>query len=173
MKEVLLRIEQRVFSSGPFRLVVAGLSKAVYRLLWLWGRIRFNALVRNRGIGCVCGWNCELKYPDNITLGEMVVIGTNVSIGAHSPVRIDSNARISRDVIIETAGLKFRHHTPPYPHISNPIYIEKDVWIGARAIVLGGVKIGQGAVVAAGSVVSKSIEAGDIVAGAPARSVKK
>lgn len=52
------------------------------------------------------------------------------------------------------------------------IVVEDDVWIGSRAIILDGVTIGKGAVIAAGSVVTKSVHPYSIVAGAPARTIK-
>jgi acetyltransferase-like isoleucine patch superfamily enzyme len=54
-------------------------------------------------------------------------------------------------------------------HIFTPVVIGSDVWIGARAVVLAGVTIGNGAVIAAGSVVNKDVNDYDIVAGVPAR----
>ncbi|MBJ7326566.1 MAG: hypothetical protein JHC52_04385 [Chthoniobacterales bacterium] len=54
-----------------------------------------------------------------------------------------------------------------------PTKIGRDVWIGANAVILGGVTIGDGAVVAAGAVVTKDVEAGAVVAGVPARLLRK
>ena len=54
-----------------------------------------------------------------------------------------------------------------------PTKIGRDVWIGANAVILGGVTIGDGAVVAAGAVVTKDVESGAIVAGNPARLLRK
>jgi acetyltransferase-like isoleucine patch superfamily enzyme len=54
-----------------------------------------------------------------------------------------------------------------------PTKIGRDVWIGANAVILGGVTIGDGAVVAAGAVVTKDVEAGVVVAGVPAREIRK
>lgn len=51
--------------------------------------------------------------------------------------------------------------------------IGRDVWIGASAVILGGVTIGDGPVVAAGAVVAKDVEAGAVVAGVPAREVRR
>lgn len=154
-------------------MIVRGSTWLFGRVLWLWGRLRFGALVQKRGVGCVCHWNAELKYPENITLGDYVVIGANVSIGAHSPVAIGSRVRISRDVVLETAGLAFSKGPPPYEHTSSPIVIEEGVWIGARAIVLGGVRVGAHAVIAAGAVVTKDVPAGAIVGGVPAQSLRQ
>ena len=169
MKNHLYTLEAMIFRFPLFRYLYRFFSVLMFRALWLFGRIRFAILVTNKGPGCVCAWNSELKYPDNITLGRKVVIGTNVSIGAHAPVTIGDHTRISRHVIIETAGLDFSTHQPPYKHISNDITIGKGVWIGARAMILGGVTIGDYAVIAAGAVVTKSVGAGDSVAGIPAR----
>lgn len=172
MKRRLLRLEYTSLQSVPIRLVVHAIVTMGFRLLWLWGRVRFGALVRERGLGCVCAWDAELKYPENLRLGNRVVIGSNVSLGAHSPITLGDEVRISRDVIIETAGLDFSTGQPPYRHVSKPITIEKGVWIGARAIILGGVTLGENVVVAAGSVVSRSVPAGTIVAGVPARPLR-
>lgn len=172
MKKHLQRLEALLLASLPARLIVTLLIKVGRRLLWLWGRIRFGVLVCNRGPGCVCHWNTELKYPGNLHLGERVIIGINVSLGAHSPITLGDNVRLSREVILETAGLDFSSGTPPYKHISRPIVLEEGVWVGARAIVLGGVTVGCNAVIAAGAVVTRSVPAGATVAGIPARIVK-
>jgi acetyltransferase-like isoleucine patch superfamily enzyme len=54
-----------------------------------------------------------------------------------------------------------------------PTKIGRDVWIGANAVILGGVTIGEGAVVAAGAVVNQDVEPGAVVAGVPARKIRK
>jgi acetyltransferase-like isoleucine patch superfamily enzyme len=97
----------------------------------------------------------------------------NVSIGAASRVRIGDQVRISRDVMIETAGLDFETLAPPYLHISSPINIERGVWIGARALILGGVTVGEYCVIAAGSVVTKTVPPFSLVAGVPATVVRR
>jgi acetyltransferase-like isoleucine patch superfamily enzyme len=171
-KRGALLVERAVLSAGLVRTIVRGLAWIFERVLWLWGRIRFGALVHNRGVGCVCHWNAHLKYPENILLGDHVVIGENVSIGAHSPIKLGNRVRISRDVILEAAGLDFSKGTPPYQHTSAPITIDEGVWIGARAVVLGGVTIGAYAIIAAGAVVTKDVPAGAVVGGVPARSLR-
>lgn len=119
----------------------------------------------------VCHYSVEIKYRENIVLGDRVIIGPGCVIGAKSLVSIGDHVRISKDVLIETAGLDFRAAEPPYTHISAPIAIGNGVWIGARSIILGGVDIGERAVVAAGSVVTRNVPAGAIVAGVPAKVV--
>lgn len=169
MKALLLQLERALWGRSPLRWLVLGLDRLVRRGLWLWGRMRFAALVPQRGQGCVCHWNADLKYPERLSLGDGVVIGTNVSIGAHSPVYIGHRVRLSREVMIETAGLDFSALQPPYTHTSAPIVIEEGVWIGARALVLGGVTIGAHSVVAAGAVVTRSCPPRSVLGGVPAR----
>lgn len=161
-----------VFKLSPFFLLVQSINWTFNKILWLWGRLRFSALVKNRGLGCVCHWTTDLKYPNNIFLGERVIIGVHNSIGAHSPIYIGNNVHLSRDVHLETAGLDFKNNLPPYAHQSKSIKIDDGVWIGSRATVLGGVHIGQHAVIAAGSVVTKDVPAYAIVGGVPARVIK-
>lgn len=172
MKRRLLRLEHRLLRAAPVRFLVHTIMTLGFRLRWMWGRVRFGALVRDRGLACVCAHDVDLKYPQNMHLGDRVIIGSNVSLGAHSPITLGDNVRISRDVIIETAGLDFSTDRPPYKHVSKPIHIENGVWIGARAIILGGVTLGENAVIAAGSVVSRSVEPGQVVAGIPAKPIR-
>lgn len=115
-------------------------------------------------------WSVEVKFPENIQLGHHVVIGPGCVLGAHSPIRLDDFVRLSKDVIIETAGLDLTNG-PPYSHISKSIVIGKGVWIGTGAIVLGGVTIGDYAVIGAGSVVAQDIPAQSIFVGANGRTL--
>lgn len=171
-KRQMLRLESALLGFPACKWIVQLLLWLGARSLWLWGRIRFGALVRAKGIGCVCHWNADLKYPKNLSLGEGVVIGTNASLGAHSPIRLGDRVRLSRDVILETAGLDFNGQRAPYKHISRPITIDHDAWIGARAMVLGGVHVGAHAIVAAGALVTKDVPPYAVVAGVPAKVVK-
>jgi maltose O-acetyltransferase len=173
MRQIFRKILFSIIGFPLLRWLVIGIDSGTRRLLWLWSHIRLAALIRNQGTGCVCHWNAELKCPQNIELGNNVVIGTNVILGAASPIRLGNNVRISRDVLIETAGLNFQDHSPPYPHISKAIDIEQGVWVGARAIILGGVRIGENAVIASGALVNKDVPANAIVAGVPAKIVGK
>jgi acetyltransferase-like isoleucine patch superfamily enzyme len=63
--------------------------------------------------------------------------------------------------------------TDPFNLAIAPVEIESDVWLGARSIVLKGVRVGAGSVVAAGAVVTKDVPPGTLVAGVPAKVVGK
>lgn len=173
LKRRLLVIEGLVFGSRPAHALVRLLTLLTLRAGWIWGRLRFAALVPRRGLGCVCHWSVELKHPENLVLGERVVIGVNVTLGAHSSIHLGDHVRISKDVVIESAGLDFSTGAPPYRHVSAPITIGAGAWIGTRSIILGGVTIGCNAVIAAGSVVTRDIPAGATAAGVPARVIRQ
>lgn len=172
-KQFIWRLEYSITGTKILKFLIITPSILIKKILWIWGRLRFSALVRQRGLGCVCHWTVDLKYPDNLTLGNGVVIGVNASIGAHSPIKIGNKVRISREVQIETAGLDFSSTSPPYRHQSKPIIIEDGVWLGARCMVLGGVRIGANSVIAAGSIVTRDIAPRTLVAGIPAKVVRE
>jgi acetyltransferase-like isoleucine patch superfamily enzyme len=173
LKNKILTLESLLTDMTLVRWLLLAPSLFMSRVLWVWGRLRFSALVRQRGSGCVCHWNADLKYPENLVLGDDVVIGVNASLGAHSPIHIGNRVRISKDVQIETAGLDFLSGPPPYRHTSKPIFIEEGVWIGTRTIVLGGVRIGAHSVVAAGSIVTRDVPPRTLVAGMPAKVLRQ
>ena len=134
----------------------------------IWSHLKFRAFVVNAGKGTLCHWSTVIKYPENINIGNYTGINANCVIGARSLVTIGSYVRISHGVIIETAGLNLLM-PPPYMHNSKPIIIEDGVWIAANCIILGGVTIGTGAIIGAGTVVSKSVPAGAIIVSSPNR----
>lgn len=130
--------------------------------------------------------------PKNNTIGvfQKVVIKTNTSnavinignnvgisgatISSDSAITIGNNVLIGSGVLITDSDAhsinpKFRSDKSKI--MSSPIMIEDDVFIGARSIVLKGVRIGKGALIGAGSVVSKDVEAFAIVAGNPAKKI--
>lgn len=117
---------------------------------------------------CFCHWSAEVKFPGRVTLGHGIIIGPNCTIGAASQVTLGDHVHLSKGVYIETAGLDFSAPLP-YPHRHKPITIGEGVWIGADAIVLGGVTIGAGSIIGAGAVVSKDVPPRSIVTGQPAR----
>jgi len=101
-----------------------------------------------------------------------------VDIGEFSHLRASGGLTIgSRVLIAAHVVITTRTHpvTPPRFGVTRdaPVRIEDDVWIGAGAIVLPGVTIGRAAVVAAGAVVTRDVEAMTVVAGVPARVVRR
>ncbi|MDR3442136.1 MAG: DapH/DapD/GlmU-related protein [Legionella sp.] len=132
------------------------------------GRYRMRSLIKNVGNSSRCPLSVELKCPENISIGHHVSIGPYSTIGAFEQVILEDYVRISKGVIIETAGLNLKSGLP-YKHKGKPILIKKGAWLGARCVVLGGVTIGQGAIIGAGAIISKDIPDFAIVVSQPTR----
>jgi len=111
-----------------------------------------------------------------IKTAPKVFIGPYVTIYGHGGVEIGEWSLISMQATI----LSSNHTIPAMDRcirwendVLLPTKIGRDVWIGANAVILGGVTIGDGAMVGAGAVVTKDVESGAIVAGNPARLLRK
>jgi len=106
-------------------------------------------------------------YKNKLTVGAFSFIGTNVELALHGPITIGDNVCINDDVKLLSGSHNVRDID--WPITNAPIVVEDYVWICTSAIVLPGVRIGKGAVVGAGAVVTKDVPAGSIVAGNPAK----
>jgi maltose O-acetyltransferase len=117
--------------------------------------------------------NFTVVNPANVSIGANCGINHGVFIlGAHRVV-IGSGVVLSARCMLLDAGLdskKFSTHDFP-PHLCGPIEVGDGAWIGAAAVVLPGVKIGKKAIVGAGSIVTRDVPEGVIVAGNPARPI--
>ncbi|MBO7611914.1 MAG: acyltransferase [Elusimicrobia bacterium] len=104
----------------------------------------------------------------DLALGVLITVSSKVHVGARTLIGyrtqiLSSNHNIPNNKEqIFTAG-----------HTSKDVIIEKDVWIGAGCIILPGVTIGEGAVIAAGSVVTKDVAPFTIVGGCPAKLIRE
>lgn len=116
------------------------------------------------------------------SLGIGLRVGNNSAIGAYSFLGAQGGITIGDDVImgprVSFHAENHRYDDPDTPirlqgETRQGIVVENDCWIGAGAIILDGVRIGSGAIVAAGSVVTKDVPAFAIVAGSPARIIKQ
>lgn len=124
------------------------------------------------GARFVIGNNTSINGGTNISIAEGLEIGSNVLI-SYDCMIMDHNGH-SLDPNIRKRDLPDLLEERPKDWSSvkmSPIRIEDSAWIGARCIVLKGVTIGYGAIVAAGSVVSKNVSPYTVVAGNPAREV--
>ncbi|MCW0196977.1 DapH/DapD/GlmU-related protein [Sphingopyxis sp.] len=114
----------------------------------------------------------KFKYRENIRIGDHVRIGPGVIVGAHAPVVMEDYVRISQYATIETAGLDLNQPLP-YPHVSRPIVLKRGAWIGAGAMVLGGVTVGENAVIGAGVIVTRDVPPGAILVGQAPRQLDR
>lgn len=138
------------------------------------------------GKDVLCFAQLLLHCPNaRINIGENSYIGPNVRIWANEEISIGKNAAIAHNVQIidsNNHSLSARIRSEKFLEyrltgqnidleeiVSSPIQIEDDVWIGTGSIILKGVKIGRGAIIAAGSVVTKDVLSFTIVGGNPAK----
>jgi acetyltransferase-like isoleucine patch superfamily enzyme len=129
------------------------------------------------------GEACELNqgvqlnpWGGSIRIARRVWLGPYVVVYGHGGVEIGEGTLISMHATI----LSSNHNVPQVgvfirdtPDVLLPTKIGRDVWVGANAVILGGVTIADGAVVAAGAVVTKDVEPSSLVAGVPARFVRR
>lgn len=111
-------------------------------------------------------------FGKNIHVGENVFINACCHFQDHGGVTIGDGCQIGHNVVFATLnhGLQPEERGITYPA---PIVLGKNVWVGSNSTILQGVTIGDNAVIAAGAVVTRDVEAGTIVGGVPARFIKR
>ena len=154
--------------------VVAHVPSFTLRHLW-YRRVLGIQLGRNAGVhlgAYVWFWGPREIRRIGVSIGRNSRIGRNCTIDARSPLQIGDNVALSPEVMI-LAGT----HDVNDPSFADSevgpwaVAIEDHVWIGTRAMILPGITVGRGAVVAAGSVVTKDVPPLTIVAGVPAKPI--
>lgn len=107
-----------------------------------------------------------------VMMGATVNIGAEVGAGTMLDMNcvVGARAHVGRDCHIGAGAVLAGVLEPPS---ADPVVIEDDVLVGANAVVLEGCRVGRGSVVAAGAVVTGDVEAGVVVAGQPARLIKR
>jgi maltose O-acetyltransferase len=145
---------------------------------------RFGYALRRRLVKALsesCGKNIVVKQNAylgsllNFKIGDYSQIGHQARIGPN--VSLGKNVVMGPDVVLMTTAHAFENPNVPIRQQGalpvRPIFIGDDVWLGTRVIVLPGVTIGNGAVVGAGSIVTKDVPSMAIVAGNPARVIRQ
>jgi maltose O-acetyltransferase len=159
----VLRILWRMMDFIPFK-------ASSYGRHWI-GRRMFNNLGENSGF----------RDHNIFADGRNIEIGNNFISGRYNYfgggfIKIGHDVLMANFIIIETTNHFFSDISKPirtqgFRRLS--VEIEDDVWIGNRVTILPGVKIGKGAVLASGSVVTKSVEPYCVVAGVPSKVIKR
>lgn len=147
-----------------------------------------NSIMIGKG-SMIMGELYVFKFGGKISIGEYCFIGENSKIWSADNIIIGNNVLISHNVnIMDTNAHELNHikradrytsliQEGPWSNkgniITKPIIINDNVWVGFNAVILKGVTVGEGAIIAAASVVTKNVPPFTIVAGNPATIVKK
>lgn len=121
---------------------------------------------------------CRISNPKSIFLGNHVYVNYECVLGASpkAELRIGNFVMFGPRCFLLTSTNPYDNWKLPIKldprKVHQPIIIEDDVWIGAYVIILPGVTIGRGAIVGAGSVVTKDVKPYSIVGGTPAKHIK-
>jgi acetyltransferase-like isoleucine patch superfamily enzyme len=117
-----------------------------------------------------------LRHTRNISVGNDVFLNRGATITAHTPIEIGDDCLIGPGAVLHNGDHRFDLVDLPIRRqgfSSAPIVLEDDVWIGANAVVLSGVRVGRGSVVAGGSVVTRDVPPYTVVGGVPAKPIAR
>ena len=117
-----------------------------------------------------CRPELAVHFPWKLEIGDNVWLGERTVLHNIEHIYIGSNTALGHEVFITSGGHDVRSRLFSYKN--QEVHVGDQVWIGSRATILAGVQIGQGTVVAAGSVVTKPTEAWSIYGGVPARKLR-
>ena len=151
-------------------------TKALYFLPPFLKSLCYKLLFKKIGANVFIDMGCYFRYPKKISIGSNVSINRNCKIfGSYhirnAEIHIGDNVRIGPEVVIFGAG--HDHSCIDLPDTAESVSIEDNVWIGGNSTILQGVTIGNGSIVAAGSVVTRNIPPMKIVGGIPAKIIKE
>lgn len=143
---------------------------------WL-RRLHYKQWLCEVGVGFTIGQFSRIQQPQAVSVGNNVGINDRAWIAANSrggEIHIGDNTLIGPNCILHSGNHVFTDKLIPIRkqgYTFKPIVIGEDVWIAANVIILQGVCISDGAVIAAGSVVIKDVEKNTIVGGVPAKKI--
>jgi maltose O-acetyltransferase len=123
------------------------------------------------GEGSTFHMGARFYNPANIEIGADTIIGEFAVLDGRNKLTIGNHVDIASEVMIYNAQHDI--NSDDFHAISKPVKIEDYVFIGPRAVILPGVTIGKGAVIAAGAVVTKDVSPLEIVAGVPAKVISQ
>lgn len=146
-------------------------------LIWIVGfipshhirRFFYRVFGMKIGSGSTIHMALSTYNPSGITIGNDTIIGEWAVLDGRDTLKIGNHVDIATGVMIYNSEHDINDEK--FKAITSPVEIEDYVFIGPRAIILPGVKIGKGAVVAAGAVVTKNVEEFKIVGGVPAKEI--
>lgn len=134
--------------------------------MWLYERMGVTFVDRRNTTFLM---HVELLHPSRIQIGERTTVGRECILDGRGGLTIGRDVNIGGRCQLYTGS--HDPQDPEFPAVFKPIEIGDHAWIAIGATILGGVTIGRGAVVAAGSLVTSDLEPMTIYAGVPARKI--
>lgn len=164
MKDFKLRVWLLLHGAKLLALILIGkipshfVRNFLYRLCGM--KIGKNSLVYG---------GAEVRRPEWVEIGDGSIVGNRAILDGRLGIKIGCNVNISTGVWIWT--VQHDHKDPKFGDVGGKVTVCDHAWLSCRSIILPGVTIGEGAVVAAGAVVVKDVEAYSVVAGIPAKKI--
>ncbi|MFL2847704.1 MAG: putative colanic acid biosynthesis acetyltransferase [Coraliomargaritaceae bacterium] len=162
-------------------------SEKVYRYIWnviyitlfkysprfcfAWRATILRLFGAKIGSRCKIYPKVKIWFPKNLTIGDGVIIGDEANLYNVAPIILASEVTISQDAFLCTASHNIE--SPNRELITSSIAVDRGAWIFAGAFIHMGTQIGEGSIVGARSVVTKNVEAFDVIGGNPAKVIKK
>jgi acetyltransferase-like isoleucine patch superfamily enzyme len=132
-------------------------------------KIAFRVCGVKIGKGSVIHMGCKFFQPKGVIIGEDTIVGDRAFLDGRAPLKIGNHVDIASEVMIYNSEHDL--NDPGFKAIQRAVELGDYIFIGPRAIILPGVKIGRGAVVAAGAVVANDVSDYQIVGGVPAKPI--
>lgn len=135
----------------------------------------YNSLVKELFLGNI-GEGSRVMPPITVVRGNKVKIGRNVVIMNNALMMAAGGITIDDDVMVAANSQLISNNHDLYDHAvltCKPVHLKRNCWIGAGATILPGVTVGENAVVAAGAIVTRDVEDNTVVAGNPAKVIKR
>ena len=156
---------------GLWHIVYALLFRPTPRPLHAWRAFLLRCFGAQLGPNCRIYAKCEIWAPWNLHCDDFAFIADGVVIYNPAPIHLGSHAIVSQQAYL--CGATHDMDDPTFPMIWAPISIGSYAWICARATVLPGVRVQEGAVLGLGAVTSNDLEAWQVYGGIPARRIRQ
>ena len=141
------------------------------RICFAWRSMLLRVFGAKIGAQCKIYPRAKIWLPKKLNIGDGVIIGDDVNLYNIAPIVIGPEVTISQDAFLCTASHNIE--SPNRELITSSIIVDRGAWIFAGAFIHMGTQIGEGSIVGARSVVTKNVEAFDVIGGNPAKVIKK
>ncbi|NIM94628.1 MAG: hypothetical protein GTO18_13085 [Anaerolineales bacterium] len=174
--------ERRAFKNLAYYEAWAWFQAATYwipgRIGWIIRRLLYKPFFQRAGKGWHIAEYCSVQPPNRFQIGDKSVVSRYTIINAQGGVILKDGSGFGPFTQVISVNHTARNTKEPWGLQTRileaaPIIVESNVWIGARCIILAGVRIGPNAVVAAGSVVTRDVKPFTMVGGVPAQVIRR